>query len=69
MLRWRNLVILFIVDDVLYVLSAVTIDNKHHAGTASVLLLVLFLIGVVALIAGVIVLARRGSRSSSRQPD
>lgn len=66
MLRWRNLAILFVLDDVLYVLSAATSESKHHAGTASVVLLVAFLIGVAILLVGLIVLARRGSRP--RQP-
>jgi nitrate reductase gamma subunit len=63
MLRWRNLVVLFIVDDVLLVLSAVTQKNKNDAGTASDIIYVIFLIGVAALIAGLIAMWVRSSRS------
>jgi hypothetical protein len=63
-LRWRNLAILFVLDDVLYVLSAATIKSKHQVGTTSHVFLALFVIGVLALIAGIVVLAR-SSRSGS----
>jgi nitrate reductase gamma subunit len=63
MLRWRNIAVLFIVDDVLLVLSAVTQKNKHNAGTASDIFYVIFLIGVAALIAGLIAMWVRSSRS------
>jgi hypothetical protein len=66
-LRWRNLAILFIVDDVLYVLSAATIDNKHHAGAASTIFLALFLIGAVALLVGLVAAWMRSRGATSRR--
>jgi len=67
MLRWRNLLILFVIDDVLYVLSAATIKNNHQAGTASHVFLGLFLAGVVLLIGGIVAMLRssRTARSDS----
>jgi vacuolar-type H+-ATPase subunit I/STV1 len=64
MLRWRNLGILFVVDDILYVLSAATIKNKHEVGAISEILLVAFLIGAATLLGGLLVLGYREWRST-----
>jgi hypothetical protein len=64
-LRWRNLLILFVIDDVLYVLSAATINNKHQAGTASHVFLGLFVAGVVLLVGGIVAMLRSSRTARS----
>jgi protein-S-isoprenylcysteine O-methyltransferase Ste14 len=62
----RNLLSLFVADVVLFVLSNVTSKSNSHPGTASNVLWIAFLVGVLALIVlGVATLVQsRRSRAS-----
>jgi hypothetical protein len=66
LLTRRNLFGLLVIDVVLFVLSNVTYKSNSHPGTASNILWVVFLIGVVVLIVlGVAALVQsRRSRAS-----
>jgi hypothetical protein len=65
LLTRRNLLGLLVIDVVVFVLSNVVAKNSSHPGTASNVLWVVFLIGVLALIVlGVAALVR--SRLAAR---
>jgi hypothetical protein len=65
-LNRRNLIGLFVVDVVLFVIANVTAKNSSHPGTVSNVVWVLFLVGVLALIVlGVVTLVR--SRRTAAQ--
>jgi hypothetical protein len=59
----RNLLILFVADVVIFVLSNVVAKNSSHPGTASEILWFIFLIGTLALIVLGIAAAIRSARS------
>lgn len=64
----RTLVGLFIADVVIFVLSNVVSETSAHPGTASNILWVVFLIGVLALIVlcvAAMVQSRRSRRASA----
>jgi hypothetical protein len=67
-LRRRNVLVLFVVEVVLFVLAGVTSNNNHHPGTVSNVLWDAFLVGVVLLVMlviGTLVQSRsRRSRAS-----
>jgi len=49
-LRRRNLLAIFVVEVVLFVLAGVTSKNSHHPGTVSNVFWDVFLVGVVLLV-------------------
>jgi uncharacterized membrane protein YhaH (DUF805 family) len=65
-LRRRNLLVLFVVEVVLFVLAGVTSKNSSHPGTVSNVFWGVFLVGVVVLVvlAIAIVVQARRSRPS-----
>ena len=62
-LRRRNLLALFIVEVVLFVLAGVTSKSNSHPGTVSNVFWVVFLVGVVVLIVLVIATVVQSLRS------
>jgi uncharacterized membrane protein len=66
LLTRRNLLVLLVIDVVVFVLSNLVAKNSSHPGTASQVLWIAFLVGVVALIVlGVVALVRsRRARAS-----
>jgi hypothetical protein len=62
MLRWRNLLILFVADDVFYVLAGATAKSGHHPGTLSNVLGDIWLAGAVVLVVLVLTALVRSSR-------
>jgi uncharacterized membrane protein YhaH (DUF805 family) len=65
-LRRRNLLVLFVIEVVLFVLAGVTSKNSSHPGTVSNVFWGVFLVGVVVLVvlAIAIVVQARRSRPS-----
>jgi hypothetical protein len=66
-LRRRNVLVLFVVEVVLFVLAGVTAKNNHHPGTVSNVLWAMFLVGVVLLVLlaiATLLQAARRSRAS-----
>ena len=63
LLRRRNLLALFIVEVVLFVLAGVTSKSNSHPGTVSNVFWVVFLVGVVVLIVLVIATVVQSLRS------
>lgn len=59
----RNLLGLFVVDVVVFVLSNVVAKNSSHPGTASNILWVAFLVGFLALIVLCVLAVVRSMRS------
>ena len=49
-LRRRNVLVLFVIEVVLFVLAGVTSKTNHHPGTVSNVLWGAFLVGVVLLV-------------------
>jgi hypothetical protein len=66
LLTRRNLLVLLVIDVVVFVLSNLVAKNSSHPGTASQVLWIAFLVGVLALIVlGVVALVRsRRARAS-----
>jgi hypothetical protein len=63
LLDWRTLVVIFVADDVLYVLAGATAKSSHHPGTLSDVVGDLWLAGAVILIVLVIIAVVRSSRA------
>ena len=63
LLHWRTLVIIFVADDVLYVLAGATAKSNHHPGTLSDVVGDLWLAGAVILVVLVIIAVVRSSRA------
>jgi hypothetical protein len=61
-----NLLYLFVVDVVLFVLSGVTAKNSSHPGAVSNVFWVVFLVGVLALIVLGVVALVQSRRSRAR---
>ena len=62
-LRRRNLLVLFVVEVVLFVLAGVTSKNSSHPGTVSNVFWGVFLVGVVVLVVLAIAIAVQARRS------
>jgi hypothetical protein len=65
LLDWRTLLVIFVADDVLYVLAGATAKSSRHPGTLSDVVGDLWLAGAIILIVLVITAVVRSSRAKS----
>jgi hypothetical protein len=63
LLRWQTLLVIFVADDVLYVLAGATAKKGKHPGTLSDALGAVWAVGAAALVVLVIVALVRSSRT------
>jgi hypothetical protein len=63
LLRWRTILIIFVVDDVFYVLAGATAKKGKHPGTLSDALGGIWAVGAVLVLVLVVVALVRSSRA------
>ena len=64
---WRRLLVVLAIDGSLFVVSRVLAESSHHSGTASNVLWIDFLIGVMLLIVLVVVNVARSALLAVRR--
>jgi hypothetical protein len=63
LLRWQTLLVIFVADDLLYVLAGATAKKGPHPGALSDVLGAVWAVGAAALVVLVIVAVVRSSRA------